>query len=90
MNRSIVDIEEAIPEIFGDTSGIIRFVESITLNESVSIVNYNGKNLKKELYRETASFKNNTIGILDKLLVFYYLNRSLQNEIETEYKLLEN
>lgn len=65
-------------------------MESITLNETVSIVNYNDENLKKELYREMVSFKNNNIGTLDKLMVFYDLNQSLQNEIETELKLLEN
>lgn len=90
INRSIIDVEDAVLEILGDTSGIIRFVESITLNETVSIVNYNDENLKKELYREMVSFKNNNIGTLDKLMVFYDLNQSLQNEIETELKLLEN
>jgi len=90
INRSIMDVENAILEILEDTSGIIRFVESITLNESVSIINYNDENLKKELYREMVSFKNNNIGTLDKLIVFYSLNKSLRNEIETELKLLEN
>ncbi len=85
-----MDVENAILEILEDTSGIIRFVESITLNESVSIINYNDGNLKKELYREMVSFKNNNIGTLDKLILFYSLNKSLRNEIETELKLLEN
>ncbi len=90
MNRSIIDIENAILNVLEDTSGIIRFVESITLNESVTIINYNDEDLKNELYREMVSFKDNNIGTLDKLIVFYNLNESLRNEIEAELKLLDN
>jgi hypothetical protein len=89
MNRSIMDVENAILSILEDTSGVIRFVESLTLNKSVSIINYNDENLKKELYREMVAFKNNNVGTLDKLIVFYGLNKSLRNDIETELKLLE-
>ena len=90
MNRSIEDVENAILSVLEDTSGVIRFVESITLNESVALINYNDENLKKELYREMVSFKDNNVGTLDKLNVFYHLNQSLRNEIETELKLLAN
>tara|TARA_R110002111_G_scaffold204953_3_gene269633 strand:- start:66 stop:758 length:693 start_codon:yes stop_codon:yes gene_type:complete len=89
MNRSIIDIENAILNVLEDTSGIIRFVESITLNENVTIINYNDENLKKELYREMVSFKDNNLGTLDKLIVFYNLNQSLRDEIRAELKSLE-
>ena len=78
MNRSIIDVENAILKIFENMSGVIRFVESITLNKSATIVNYNDKNLKIELRKKAIAFKNNNIGILDKLIVFSKLNKRLK------------
>ena len=84
MNRSIVDVENAILNILENTSSIVRFIESLTLNKSIEVINHNNKDFKKELYREVVAFKNNNIGTLEKLIVFYDLNKSLRVEIEKE------
>jgi hypothetical protein len=89
MNRSILDIENAIITILEDRSGIARFIESLTLNETITIMNYNDAQLKKEIYREIVPFKNNNIGTLNKLTVFYENNESLRNAIKKELKLLD-
>lgn len=89
MNRSILDIENAILSILEDRSGIARFIESLTLNEIITILNYDDPQLKKEIYREIVPFKNNNIGTLTKLIVFYENNQSLRNSIEKELKLLD-
>jgi len=74
MNRSILDVENAILSILEDSSGIPRFIEALALNQNVSIINYDNPDLKKELYREIVPFKNNNIGTLNKLMVFQNLN----------------
>ncbi|MBT8237628.1 MAG: hypothetical protein HKP38_11255 [Croceitalea sp.] len=84
MNRSILDVENAILHILEDSSGIPRFIEALALNQNVSIINYNNPDLKEELYREIVPFKNNNIGTLNKLIVFQNLNQNLRKEIETE------
>jgi hypothetical protein len=89
MNGSILDIENAIITILEDRSGIARFIESLTLNETITIINYDDTQLKKEIYREIVPFKNNNLGTLNKLLVFYDNNQSLRNAIEKELKLLD-
>ena len=89
MNRSILDIENAIISILEDRSGIARFIESLTLNETITITNYDDAQLKKEIYRDVMPFKNNNIGTLNKLLVFYDNNESLRNALEKELKLLD-
>lgn len=90
INRSIIDVEKAILSILEDTSGIIRFFEAISLNKSVTIVNYDNESLKKALYREMVAFKDNNGGTLNKLIVFYNLNTSLRNDIEQELEHLKN
>ena len=90
MNRSIVDIEEAVLSILRNTSGIPRFIESLALNQRVTLNTHNDADLKKELYREMVAFKNNNIGTLEKLIVFYNLNNSLRSQITSEIKLLES
>ncbi len=87
MNRSILDVENAILSILEDSSGIPRFIESLALNKNVSIIDYNNPDLKKELYREIVPFKNNNIGTLNTLIVFQNLNQALRKEIEKELKL---
>ncbi|TXE19528.1 hypothetical protein ES731_07980 [Psychroflexus gondwanensis] len=89
INGSILDIENAILSILEDRSGIARFIESLTLNETITIMNYDDAHLKKEIYREIVPFKNNNIGTLNKLIVFYENNQSLRNAIEKELKLLD-
>lgn len=89
MNRSILDIENAIITILEDRSGIARFIESLTLNETINIPNYDDAQLKKEIYREIVPFKNNNIGTLNKLIVFYENNQALRVAIEKELKLLD-
>ena len=89
VNRSILDVEKAILNILENSSGIPRFIESLALNEYIKINNHNDVNLKKEIYRDLVPFKNNNIGTLNKLIVFYDLNQSLINDIESELKLLE-
>jgi hypothetical protein len=89
MNRSILDVENAILSILEDSSGITRFIESLALNETIAIIDHDNPSLKKELYREIVPFKNNNIGTLNKLILFYDLNKKLSKEIETELKLVE-
>lgn len=89
MNRSILDVENAILNILENTSGITRFIESLALNKNISIINYNDDDLKRELYREIVPFRNNNVGTLRKLIVFYNLNQSLRNDIEAELKQLQ-
>ena len=89
INKSIIDVENNILRILEDKSSVIRFFESIALSKSVTIINYNDKNLKKELYREMVPFKNNNLGTLNKLIVFLDLNRALRNSIELELKKLK-
>ncbi|MGK0413274.1 MAG: hypothetical protein ACJA1B_001477 [Polaribacter sp.] len=89
MNGSILDIENAILSILEDRLGIARFIESLTLNETITITNYDNDQLKKEIYREIVPFKNNNTGTLNKLIVFYENNQSLRNAIEKELKLLD-
>ena len=89
MNRSILDIENAIITILEDRSGIARFIESLTLNETLTITNYDDAQLKQEIYREIVPFKNNNMGTLNKLIVFKKYNESLRNAIEKELKLLD-
>ena len=89
INRSIVDIENAILTVLEDTSGVMRFIESLTLNKSISIFNINDPDLKKLLYREMIAFKNNNAGTLEKLIIFYDLNTSLRNDIEVELQLID-
>jgi hypothetical protein len=89
MNGSILDIENAILNILEDRSGIARFIESLTLNETITIPNYDDAQLKKEIYRDIVPFKNNNTGTLNKLIVFYDNNQSLRNAIEKELKLLD-
>jgi hypothetical protein len=87
MNASILDIENAILSILEDQSGTASFIESLTLNETITINNYNDAHLKKEIYRNIVPFKNNNIGTLNKLIVFYENNKSLRSAIEKELKL---
>lgn len=89
MNRSIMDVEKTILGILENNSGIIRFFESVNLNKSVTIMHYDDKNLKKELYREMVGFKDNNGGTLAKLIVFFNLNTSLRNDVEIELKKLK-
>lgn len=89
MNRSILDVENAILSILEDRSGIARFIESLTLNETITITNYDDAHLKKEIYREIVPFRNNNIGTLNKLIVFYENNQSLRVDIEKELRLLD-
>jgi hypothetical protein len=89
MNRSIVDVENTILGILEDSFGIIRFFQAISLNKSITIVKYNDTVLKNELYREMVSFKDNNLGTLNKLIVFFDLNKSLRNNIEIELKRLK-
>ncbi|MGK0413281.1 MAG: hypothetical protein ACJA1B_001484 [Polaribacter sp.] len=89
MNGSILDIENAILSILEDRLGIARFIESLTLNETITITNYVNAQLKKEIYREIVPFKNNNMGTLNKLIVFYDNNKSLRNAIEKELKVLD-
>jgi len=89
MNRSIIDVENTILGILEDSFGIIRFFQAISLNKSITIVKYNDKVLKNELYREMVSFKDNNLGTLNKLIVFFDLNKSLRNNIEIELKRLK-
>ena len=89
MNRSILDIENAIITILEDRSGIARFVESLTLNETITLKNYDDAQLQKEIYRDIVPFKNNNIGTLNKLIVFYETNESLRSAINKELKLLD-
>ncbi len=89
INRSILDIENAIITILEDRSGIARFIESLTLNETLTITNYDDAQLKQEIYREIVPFKNNNMGTLNKLIVFKKYNESLRNAIEKELKLLD-
>ena len=51
-------------------------------------MNYDDPQLKKEIYRDVMPFKNNNIGTVNKLLVFYDNNESLRNALEKELKLL--
>ncbi|MCK0110376.1 DUF6090 family protein [Flavobacteriaceae bacterium S0825] len=88
INRSILDVENAILNVLENPSGIIQYVESIELNKKVSIINSNDPNLKHDLNRNLVAFKHNNIGTLDKLIVFNKLNKSLRNSIETELKLI--
>ena len=89
VNRSILDVEKAVLKILENNSGIPRFIESLALNEYIKINNHNDVNLKKEIYRDLVPFKNNNIGTLNKLIVFYNLNQSLIDDIQSELKLLE-
>ena len=89
MNRSIIDVENTILGILEDSFGIIRFFQAISLNKSITIVKYNDKVLKNELYRKMVSFKDNNLGTLNKLIVFFDLNKSLRNNIEIELKRLK-
>jgi hypothetical protein len=89
MNRSILDIENAIITILEDRSGIARFIESLTLNETITIMNYDDAQLKNEIYRDIMPFKNNNIGTLNNLIMFYENNESLRNALEKELKLLD-
>ncbi len=89
VSRSILDVEKAVLNILENNSGIPRFIESLALNEYIKIINHNDANLKKEIYRDLVPFKNNNIGTLNKLIVFYNLNQSLIDDIESELKLLE-
>ena len=89
INRSILDIENAIITILEDRSGIARFIESLTLNETLTITNYDDTQLKQEIYREIVPFKNNNMGTLNKLTVFKEYNESLRIAIEKELKLLD-
>jgi hypothetical protein len=88
VNRSILDIENAILNILEDNSGIPRFIESLALNEYIKIIKHNDENLKKEIYRNLVPFKNNNIGSLNKLIDFYKLNQELIIDIKREIKLL--
>ncbi|MCK0180373.1 DUF6090 family protein [Flavobacteriaceae bacterium S0862] len=90
INRSILDVENAILNVLENPSGIIQYVESIELNKKITIINSNDPNLKNDLNRNLVSFKHNNIGTLDKLVVFFKLNESLRNDIETELKLIGN
>ncbi len=90
INRSILDVENAILNVLENPSGIIRYVESIELNKTVSIINSNDPNLKDDLSRNLVAFKHNNIGTLDKLVVFYKINESLRNDIKIELKLTGN
>jgi len=88
-NRSILDIEKAVLDILEDSSGIPRFIETLALNENISIIDYDNSELKNELYREIVPFKNNNIGTLNKLIVFQNLNKTLRKDIETELNLIK-
>ncbi|WP_350289516.1 DUF6090 family protein [uncultured Croceitalea sp.] len=88
-NRSILDIEKAVLDILEDSSGIPRFIETLALNENISIIDYDNSELKNELYREIVPFKNNNIGTLNKLIVFQNLNETLRKDIETELNLIK-
>jgi hypothetical protein len=62
MNGSILDVANAILDFLDDSSRIPRFIEWLTLNKNVSIINYDDPDLKKELYRKIVLFENNNIG----------------------------
>ncbi len=89
VNRSILDIERAIINILEDKSGIPQFIESLSLNGQIKIINHNDANLKKEIHSYLVPFKNNNIGTLTKLIKFHDLNQSLITDIESELKSLE-
>lgn len=89
MNRSILDVENAILTILESRSGIARFIESLALNTSIRIPDYNNPTLKTEIYREIVPFKNNNVGTLTKLMVFSENNQNLRDAIEKELKILE-
>ena len=89
MNRSILDVENAILVILENRSGIARFIESLAMNTSISIPDYNNPALKTEIYREIVPFKNNNVGTLTKLMVFREYNQDLRDAIEKELKILE-
>lgn len=86
MNRSIIDIENAILEILEDTKSISRFIQTLTLRQEIELTNYNDPQFKKELNTEIVAFKNNNVGTLMTLQNFLALNKSLQQDIENELK----
>ncbi|MFX0556561.1 DUF6090 family protein [Maribacter sp. CXY002] len=90
INRSVVDIENAILKIIENDSGILKYVESIDLNNKVLITNYNNPDFKEALHRILVGFQNNNTGTLKKLKTFHELNTILRLEIEAELKSLNN
>ncbi len=88
INRSVVDIENAILKIIENDSGIIKYFESIDLNNKALVADCNNPDFKEELHRILIGFQNNNTGTLKKLIDFQELNTILRLEIEAELKSL--
>ncbi|HCW06107.1 MAG TPA: hypothetical protein DGG95_01935 [Cytophagales bacterium] len=88
ISRGVADIEEQIKPLFLNMNGIRRFLPTITLNKTITVVHADDPNFRRELFNEINNFKDNNNGTLDGLLLFMQKNTSLIKEIEEELKQL--